>query len=124
MTLTEALECDRGRLNPSKFSIGASSLAAFDLRSSPLVKLNEALQLGGSALSSELSSLESLSNKPGYLSRAVFVGLLLPAFLVVSVRARPFSSMVKMTEALCARGLVSEMGPKGVLPIRFSGDTV
>jgi hypothetical protein len=74
-TLREAVEFVRGRLKPSKFSTGVSSLAAFGLRSSPSVKVKEAFRLAGPRLGLDSPSLESLSKRPGYRSRTDFVGL-------------------------------------------------
>jgi len=83
---------------PSRFSSGASSLAALVLRSSPVVNEKDAFLLAGSSLPSESSSRESLSKSPGYLSCIDLVGLTVSGFFV-TVRARPFSSIVSMTEA-------------------------
>lgn len=94
LTLREALELDLGKVNPSKFSTGVSSLAAFDLRSSPSVKVKEAFRLAGPRLALDSPSLESLSKRPGYRSRTDLVGL--DAW--GTARASPFSSMVRTTE--------------------------
>lgn len=75
LTLKEALEEERGRDSPSKFSTGVSNRAILGLRSSPFGMLKDALRLGGSQLLLDSSSLESLSNSPGYRSRTDFVGL-------------------------------------------------
>jgi hypothetical protein len=64
-TLREVLEADRGRLRPSRFSTGVSSLAIFGFRSSPFVKLKDGFLLAGSRLAMDSPSLESLSKRPG-----------------------------------------------------------
>lgn len=111
----------RGMLRPSRFSTGGSSLAAFHRRSSLRAKLNEALRLDSDSLTSDSSSLESLSNKPGYRSRMDLVGD--SSAGLVSVRAMPFSSIVKITDARFL-GLCSEMDPSGVRPTLFNGEAV
>jgi len=63
--LVEALEFDRGRSIPCRFSTGGSSLAAFIFLSSVLAKVKEELRLGGCSLVSDSSSLVSLSKRPG-----------------------------------------------------------
>lgn len=110
-------------LRPSRFSTGGSNLTAFDFLSSPLAKLNELLLLGVCSSSDSSPSLESLSNKPGYLSRIDFVGL--SSSGRVSVLARPvWPSIVSTTDRLSCVFLFSEIEPSGVLPTRFRGDAV
>lgn len=121
-TFIDADDEERGIFRPSRFSIGGSSLAAFGLLSSPLVKLNEALRLGDLSSSSDSSSLESLSKRPGYLSRIDLVGL--GSDGKVSVLAVPVSSMVSMTDLRKLGVLLSEMEPRGSFPMRFRGDAV
>lgn len=117
----DADELERGILSPSRFSTGGSSLAAFALRASRWSKVNEATLLGVCSLVSDSSSLESLSKSAGYRSRIDLLGL--GSTLLVSVRARPFSSTVRMTEVRC-RGRPSDIDPSGGRPCLLTGDAV
>jgi hypothetical protein len=119
--LIEEDDPERGMLKPSRFSTGGSNFAALDRRSSRFSKMKEEGRLGVCSLPSDSSSLESLSNKAGYRSLMDLVGL--SSTRLVSVRARPFSSTVRMTDVL-KRGLLSDIDPREGLPNRFTGDAV
>ena len=117
----EAADPDRGMLRPSRSSTGGSSLAAFDLRSSRLSKMKDEGLLGICSLASDSASLESLSNSAGYRSRIDLVGLSSKRF--VSVRALPFSSIVRITDVLCL-GFPSDIEPRDGRPKRLAGEAV
>lgn len=120
--LAEARELDRGKSMPSRFSTGGSSLAALVRLSSRFANVNDALRLGGSLFVSDSSSLVSLSKRPGYRSLIDLVGLSSACPPTVSVLAIPLASTIRMIDARF--GLCSEIGPRGVLPTRFSGEAV
>lgn len=122
MTRIDAEDDDLGMVRPARPSTGGSRRATFERRSSPFGKVNEVLLLGTCELASDSESLESLSHKPGYFSLIDFVGL--SSRRLVSVRARPFSSMVNTTEVRGFSLADSEIDPSDVLPMRLSGEQV